>query len=462
MTVNVKDFGAVGDDTTDDTVAIQNAINSLGAQGGTVYFPTGVYLVSNKNRDHPSLCLEVTYPIHLVGDGPFYTAIKPNATLPSDVDTIRFYPSSAIEERFTSIERLFLGNPNNGTRAGRHGVYCLTLQPGQNLPSFRMRDVFVAQGSGHAFHHLNDYVQNVNGGLYAALLEGCVFAGGLWLENSGDSNVIRNNLISASGDGVYATLTTGASLLSILDNNITSAGSAIKIDAGSRFHILRNNCEQTVAGARACFDINGANGTMVAGVIGQNLVSAFGQSTVRCLIRLSNCIGLHVADNALLAGRAGIVGIQVEANNNSVRIGANSYNASVIAAGKVVDLGVGTAGVVKVVPPAALQNGWTHHGAPYAPVSYVKDGDGFVMLDGVMTGGVTTPGTLLFRLPELFRPAGDELFTTTSWTGASFEQGVVTVRRSGAVTIERGSSRRFSVSGIRFRAEGGSDGVSFE
>jgi parallel beta-helix repeat protein len=40
--VSVKDFGATGDGTTDDTTAIQAAIDS----GSTVYFPDGTYLVS--------------------------------------------------------------------------------------------------------------------------------------------------------------------------------------------------------------------------------------------------------------------------------------------------------------------------------------------------------------------------------------------------------------------------------
>ena len=40
--VSVKDFGAVGDNTANDTVAIQAAITSL-SSGGTVYFPAGTY-----------------------------------------------------------------------------------------------------------------------------------------------------------------------------------------------------------------------------------------------------------------------------------------------------------------------------------------------------------------------------------------------------------------------------------
>jgi len=41
--VNPKSFGATGNGTTDDSVAIQAAINSLTTSGGYVFFPTGTY-----------------------------------------------------------------------------------------------------------------------------------------------------------------------------------------------------------------------------------------------------------------------------------------------------------------------------------------------------------------------------------------------------------------------------------
>lgn len=46
-TVNVFDFGAVGDGVTDDTAAIQAAIDSLPGTGGVVFFNPGTYLISS-------------------------------------------------------------------------------------------------------------------------------------------------------------------------------------------------------------------------------------------------------------------------------------------------------------------------------------------------------------------------------------------------------------------------------
>jgi len=44
--VNVMDFGAKGDGTNDDTVAIQAAVTSLASVGGTVWFPIGNYKIT--------------------------------------------------------------------------------------------------------------------------------------------------------------------------------------------------------------------------------------------------------------------------------------------------------------------------------------------------------------------------------------------------------------------------------
>jgi len=46
--INVKDYGAVGNGSTDDKLAIQNAINAVPSGGGVVYFPSGTYRITGK------------------------------------------------------------------------------------------------------------------------------------------------------------------------------------------------------------------------------------------------------------------------------------------------------------------------------------------------------------------------------------------------------------------------------
>lgn len=74
--VNVKSYGATGNGSTNDTVAIQNAINAVGvAGGGIVYFPQGTYKVYPQvSGQH---CLYINYDnIHLMGSGTGATIIS--------------------------------------------------------------------------------------------------------------------------------------------------------------------------------------------------------------------------------------------------------------------------------------------------------------------------------------------------------------------------------------------------
>lgn len=68
--VSAKDYGAVGDGSTNDTAAIQAAIDSLPANGGTVYLPSGTYLVSTLIMPNDPK------RVNLVGESMWSTVLK--------------------------------------------------------------------------------------------------------------------------------------------------------------------------------------------------------------------------------------------------------------------------------------------------------------------------------------------------------------------------------------------------
>lgn len=73
--VNVKDYGAKGDGTTDDTAAVQAAINAAELkyyQGGTVFFPAGVYKITGSGLIHNASDTSLT----ILGEGPSSTLLS--------------------------------------------------------------------------------------------------------------------------------------------------------------------------------------------------------------------------------------------------------------------------------------------------------------------------------------------------------------------------------------------------
>jgi hypothetical protein len=82
---------------------------------------------------------------------------------------------------------------------------------------------------------------------------------------------------------------------------------------------------------------------------------------------------------------------------------------------------VGTIGG-NVSPPwiaPTLLNGWTNIGDPFAPAGYKKDGNNIVKLRGLIVGGSTTAGLTgkLWLLPDGFRPTKDLVFFVPSGAG---------------------------------------------
>ncbi len=112
---NPMDYGAVGNGTTNDQVAVQNAINAAHVNGGCVLFPQGTYLVNSL----------AWYPnVDMRGVSQKASILKSAAASP----LIYSYSTSEIEQPSASISDLTLEGNNIGTIAvDITGVYHTTF-----------------------------------------------------------------------------------------------------------------------------------------------------------------------------------------------------------------------------------------------------------------------------------------------------------------------------------------------
>jgi len=104
---NVKQYGAQGNGTTDDTTAIQTAITTAQtAGGGVVYFPPGTYIISNT--------LTISHDnMELIGAG-WSSAIQAGSSMPA-APMIQVTVSSTQHRRGIKIAEMFInGNSITG------------------------------------------------------------------------------------------------------------------------------------------------------------------------------------------------------------------------------------------------------------------------------------------------------------------------------------------------------------
>ena len=104
--INVKDYGAVGDGVNDDTAEIQAAIDACGAaDGGTVFFPKGTYLISAPiHIDY----LNQGHGIHLVGESRWFSKIQTTGAIDGiTIGSNKTYAGESLTE-YTEVHSLHI------------------------------------------------------------------------------------------------------------------------------------------------------------------------------------------------------------------------------------------------------------------------------------------------------------------------------------------------------------------
>lgn len=181
--VSVKDFGAAGDNVTDDTAAIQAAIDAVYLTGGCIYFPAGHYRITSKLyldlRGVTGAPNTNARRVNFRGAGKGNTVLKTNTDNITCLHIQGDNPLTTGSHSYALIEGISFGG-NSPTARTCNGLRL------QDLAYLTVRDV--------SFHNLNADI--VNDGCLSSAFTGVVF-------NESTKGILANPGASGPHSNVY-------------------------------------------------------------------------------------------------------------------------------------------------------------------------------------------------------------------------------------------------------------------
>lgn len=234
---SIKAFGATGNGTTDDTSAIQAAINAT-PTGGTLKIPTGTYLISST--------LTRNTQINIVGDGQWQSIILMASTMTNVQDAFHFAPTGSSAIPGWSLTGFAI--KQQGVAAGRHGLFIDSTGMSSSAFIYNFyinRVAILPTGAGQSINGNG----NASNACYTySEISDCNLES-ISLTNAGDGVTIRNNVITAatgSNNAIYVLQVAGAAGLVIRDNVIAVLGASILLDTCVCPSIMNNELETPV------------------------------------------------------------------------------------------------------------------------------------------------------------------------------------------------------------------------
>lgn len=266
---NAKDYGATGDGTTDDTTALQDAIDAaFDADGGIVFIPAGTYITG---------ALVIKNRVWLQGVGHQGTILK--AKSGTNANLITSYKATGVEAnaQFFAIQNLKLDGDKSNQTSGS-GIYIeqsssQTAGDDANDARWLIENVYLYNFKEHGFRQNGSRSEGRLINVHAFICDGYGFYAG-----GSDSFFISCNAGSSGLAGFYIT---GTSLRftnckSWFSGRITAA-------SGHGFHIYSNspggaslsNCEaQDNKGAGFKIESSGHRTSLVGCIADSNGTSA--------------------------------------------------------------------------------------------------------------------------------------------------------------------------------------------
>jgi hypothetical protein len=330
QTVSVKDFGAVGDGVTDDTAAIQAAINaSVG--GGTLLLPVGTYLVSST--------LIFTSVITFQGQG-VGSVILAASTMSNSTDLLLLEPtssSSLLAEFWT------FSNFSIACQSGPSAGYAMHISAvNANIAGLLIDRIRFAKTGNTSI-----YADGINTPSLMTI-QNCFIANGISIPTSGDTIRIINNAIGGDNFGLDISFIPGALLLLFQGNNCT-AKYGLHIGSPALFSVISDNEFESfsnfVGSNGALLDIDGTvTNNVFDFVITRNSFSIV-NNVVAHAIRVNRATRTSITDNRFFSGITGISGTEnvlITANADQTYIGTNAWDNNIPFTQCVINNGIST------------------------------------------------------------------------------------------------------------------------
>lgn len=321
------DYGAAGNGTTDDTTALQNAINGVSAAGGgTLFFPAGTFKIS--------AALTLPNGVSLLGVGQNVSVINQTSTT---ANAITYNPSTL---NYMSIENLSITGPGSGSGIG---VLIEANSGSTNVNSCSFQDVTISGFGSHGFELVTGVGCSLN-----TVNVSSVGGHGIFL-SGGTGNTLTNCFITGGASTQQGFQLTSVNYTTLNGCKAFSCGGGYTISGGSANAI-------TGCGADTIVAANGQDGSgfKISGGTVHTIDSCYSNvnkakafyatgSTVAATIE-------SIQENAPGAGAT--ASIQVDSGSTAVVLESSTVTATSYAAGTTTVI---TGGTVTLVGPVTLQ-----------------------------------------------------------------------------------------------------------